>query len=486
MPVLNQEEAGQPVLDLSQVTIGGIPGEPPATQPQDIPQPQQASQLDLSEVSITGAPKQEAWSEWLLRNVGATTKKLAKGALGSTGDVREVLPKGPPGLGDLVGAGAEKLASVFGLEEAGPALGKIAKGGFDVVTKGPASLAFQYAPSGKQIGKGFDTAAEALFGVKPDFFKGKTKAEKLLRSSAEDFGSILPFVLGGGIGLAAAGARSVVPNIAKMGAKAFGVGKTGQEATKLITQLGMGMFGNYDPKKAAKAAEATFERSIPPGRAADLKNTAAPMRKMRGYLRKGITTRTKKFLNKEMEDLFFLDEKDAGLSQMLATRNDLLETIKDSKTPEKALTYLKPLEKALTKDIQKGAASLGKDALKSLKFSDGVKKAMEQSVKPIQFIKDKVKGKFVTPISYATGALIGLATGGGATAAASALRGIAGVGLGSGLLKIADTVLTGPQMWKLYGNVFTQAAKENVGLTVKAINRLDRAIRKENPELVKK
>jgi len=465
-----------PELDLSQITITGAQ--------QQAPQPKEQLPLDISEVSITGAPPEEGWAGWVGRNIASGGKSFIQGLFGGTGELREagksIGIQQQPGLGGALGAGAQKLAESVGLEEYAPTIGKVAEAGFDIAT-GPATAALKYAPTGEQIGKGIETASEAVFGVSPDYFKPTGKMEELLQSSSEDLGSFLPFVLGGVVGAAPAVARSIVPNISAQAAKGLGFGEGAQQATKLITQLGMGIFGSYNPKKTARAAYTAFEESIPKGQIAETKNSSAPLRKIQKYLRGGVSTRSKEFIGKKMNELYFLEKENADLARMFQVKNDLGEILRDPKTPFKAKAFLGPLRKGIVSDIKKGAATIGKDALGSFNFAEGVTKAMHQSIKPVQFIKDKLAGnKALAPLSYATGALLGLVTGG---TAGAALKGAAGALGAGGLLKVADTIFTTPQMWKLYGNVMTQAAKENIPLTIKAIKRLDKAIRKKNPEL---
>lgn len=473
---------------MPKMKIESVPTEPVkpllTTPTQEIPA--EPTQLQISagaappKLTITDVPE-EGWGQWSLRNIASMGKGVAQRTFGALGDVREMI-SGLTGVEAPQPKGAAEFPVGLG--------NKAIKFGFDVLGSigSPISLAYKYAPTSEQIGKGIGTAAEYLFGVRPEYFKPKGSIEKLLHSSVKDLSTNLPFMIAGPIGIGAGITRSIMPNVAKMAVKAGGIGKTGQRATKLITQLGMGLFGNYDPKKASKAAYTAFQQKVPETARVDAKNTEKALAEINKYLKTPIVTPSKKVLVDVADELFFARSKikHPKILDLFNSKNNLSEIIGSRKTPTKAKAFLVPLQKALKQDIRRGAAHVSKDALKTFNFAEGVLKNFHQSKQPFRFIKDKFsKSKFLTPLSAVTGALFGIATGDLATAssiAGRALGGIAGAGIGGALFKALDMAFKDPVMWKYYSQVLQKAAVQNVRQTSLAIKKFDKELKKRIPE----
>lgn len=378
------------------------------------------------------------------------------------------------GIGSLADVGLQKLVG----EESGQKVEELMKLYEENQPEGLLGLAPKELPTSKKAGEFIKEKAESFFGIDPQFWKPKGKIEKIVQSSAKDFTSLVPALLFSPVTLPAIAAEAVIPNLVKMGAKSLGASKGTQRLSKLGSQLMIGAFNLYKPRKESKLAYDIAEQSLPKGTRVPTESTAKTIKNIQNrFYRSRLEPKYKKIVQEHIDSLRDISPiKTSNLRQLIAQKNDLSTIMREPGTPKKALGLLGDIRKSLLKDINAYGVH-NKEFGKAFKYAEKLQKDIHQDAKAFTYINDFLNKKNIGiggVASLVLGALTGNPLG--------YLKYLAG-GLGlKGGIHVLNKLAKSPAMYKYYGKIISTAASRRPQQLAKLITKFNEEISNEFPE----
>lgn len=422
--------------------------------------------MDWDQFLVKDSPAEDKWSQFAVESPTGQVKRhlLRSGAragemlLGLGGEIREA-------PGNLMRFG-EKLIT-----------GKVTpESKFESFVK---KVIFPPAISGLPTSS--EVREKLTKPLSGEYLEPRTKGEELSDEVVQDLTALM-IPIKGRIPFMRALGSEVAAQSLKQGIKLGG----GSEETQELAKLGGFFLGNVlsQPKvKAYKDALYKKANSLRPEYAStDALNLESDLNTLKTHLKRGGTATSKtKALEKIDEVLGKIEGEEISVVELEEFKKTINEArsglYQEAGLDKKGKRLAKRNLDDVSKSIDKTLAGYGKENpewFKSYKEANAAHAAIEQSKKMSKFIWGVGK-KFGIPVAMLE--LFGLHAAPGL-----ALGAIKGVGLLGGGVKSAEfltRVLAKPALRKHYLNVLKNAGHENVRITIKDLDRLEKAMREE-------
>ena len=388
------------------------------------------------------------------------------------------------GLRGVARAGARALESVAGLPAdivgGGLALSDVASHklgsliGSEKLQKANASKITDYLPTSSNIRKYGTENIERALGT--DYLTPRTKGEERFDEYVGDVASLLvPFGGGSRISLKAlksAGGTAALGNLAKWGAEELGGGEGTQAGAKIGAMLLPSIFGAPSVKKYMDSLYEKTSSLLPKKEKVLAKELTERIKSVSNDLSKGTATPTKDILKKPVKDIkkaLKRGKGELGIIDAVQFKKDLNEIIRDSSTTTSARGQLKEI----VHDINKSINTIGKEHpefLKSLRSADNIWAGLTEGSKVTKFLDKYVQKYAFHPLTLG---LLGLHGGlGTALKVGGSLAGYEG-------FKVLQSFAKSREIRKYYGHTVSSALKNNAPQSLKSMQKLDEAIRKQ-------
>lgn len=301
------------------------------------------------------------------------------------------------------------------------------------------------------------------------YTKAKGETEELFDEYATTVASLLgPMKFRKSLGVAAMGLG------AKKGAEILGFEPNTQEAAKLGTMLVSSMFNPRGVKQLYTNYYNEAFKHAPEGTFVSAKPLESKLQKLRKKLSEGIEAPTEKAVLDDLEKVSSkIKDGKVDVREMMATNRSINERMGDPELLIRGKNLYPELKKAVNDSIK---LYDNKEFLKSWQSANEAFSGLHESQKLTRYISRHLGNK---PIEKAIFASIAETAGGYPEAIVPTIAGATTAFLGVKGIELTKRILSNPTLRKYYGDVLTNAAKENRVSMVKSAENLRKRLEKD-------